>query len=178
MTGVQTCALPIWLKAGSLFSVREGEEELEAAVSCLDDALREKGVRVRLLRRSSRGLTLVYLYREGKLGRILEDREVQRFLAGYGYRNFQVEDCLKRLEQRLGQEDFPHDVGVFLDYPLPDIKAFIENRGLNCPCSGYWKAYTNVPAAEKKFRTFKRCTALYCRLVEQGRELPALTRNS
>lgn len=173
---VRNCAPTLaGLKAGSLFSVQGEQEELEQAVKRLDAALAVKGVRAVLLRRSCRGVSLVYLYRERKLGDILADGEVQRFLAEYGYTDFALDSCLKRLGERLELEDFPHDVGVFLDYPLADIRAFIAKHGLDCPCSGCWKAYTNVQEAQRKFAAFKRCTALYCRWVDAGADLTRLT---
>ena len=27
------------------------------------------------------------------------------------------------------REDFPHEIGLLLGYPLADVKAFIENEG-------------------------------------------------
>lgn len=164
------------LKAGSLFSVQGDAEELRQAVEQLDQQLSSKGVRAVLLRRKCRDLSLVYLYRERKLGAILADAEVQRFLKEYGYTDFALQPCLERLGERLAlDDDFPHDVGVFLDYPLADIQAFIANRGMHCPCSGCWKAYTNVQEAQRKFAAFKRCTSIYCRWVNAGADITRLT---
>lgn len=163
------------LKAGSVFSVWGTEAELRQAVAQLDRQLAVKGVRARLLRRNVKGFSLVYLYRERRLHEILSDKRTQRFLQKYGYTKFTIESCLALLEQRLVSEEFPHDIGVFLDYPLADVQAFIVNQGRNCPCTGCWKAYTNVPEAQRKFQQFKRCTDLYCRWISIGADITRLT---
>ena len=177
LTIAQQCAPTLaGLKAGSLFSVHDEKNTVERAVKELDAALSKKGVRAVLLHRNCRDVNLVYLYRERDLDAILSDREIQSFLSEYGYTNFSIQPCLDKLSERLNHESFPHDVGVFLDYPLADIREFIANRGMNCPCTGCWKAYTNIHEAQRKFRKFKRCTALYCRWADAGRDLAQLTR--
>lgn len=173
---VQNCAPTLaGLKAGSIFPQKGSKQELCTAVSELDHSLMEKGVRARLLFKKENGPSLVYIYRTRCLEKIIADRGVRRFLAEYGYTDFTVAACLDRLEQRLAQEDFPHEIGVFLDYPLADIQAFIENKGRNCPCTGCWKAYTNIPEAQRKFKQFRHCTALYRNWVSGGADLTRLT---
>lgn len=49
---------------------------------------------------------------------------------------------LTQLSRRLCcSADFPHEIGVFLGYPLGDVVGFIENRGKNFTCCGCWKSY-------------------------------------
>ena len=37
--------------------------------------------------------------------------------------------------------DFPHEIGVFLGYPLEDVVGFIRHRGKCFTCCGCWKSY-------------------------------------
>ena len=177
-TIVQYCAPTLaGLKAGSLFSYHMhmgDQEDLAASIEELNERLADKGVRFVIMKRC-RGIVLVYAYRTNRLQAILSDDEVREFLQEYGYVDFEIDSCLNRLGERLMQEDFPHDIGVFLDYPLADIKAFITNKGCNCPCSGCWKAYTNVREAEKKFKSFKECTEIYCQNLRAGVDISRLT---
>ena len=49
-----------------------------------------------------------------------------------------VDGFLRQLSNRLCLEhDFPHEIGIFLGYPLEDVVGFIENQGKNYTCSGY-----------------------------------------
>ncbi len=173
---VQNCAPTLaGLKAGSIFPQHGTKEELEEAVSRLDHSIRTKGVRAHLLYKKGKGPSLVYLYRERSLNEIIKDIQVRCFLTEYGYTEFTISGCLNHLEDRLSSDDFPHEIGIFLDYPLADIRAFIQNKGKNCPCTGCWKAYTNIPEAQRKFNQFKRCTVFYRRQIGCEADIQRLT---
>lgn len=59
------------------------------------------------------------------------------------------EDHIVRKLRR--SEDFPHEIGLFLGYPLEDVAGFMELGPCSCKCTGCWKVYGNVEAAKKKF---------------------------
>jgi len=118
---------------------------------------------------------MIYLYREAWITRILCQPEIQDFLRRQGYRP--EEGCqamLTRLSRRLClEEDYPHEIGVFLGYPLEDVVGFIRNRGRNYTCCGYWKAYGDPEAAQKRFDQYRRCTAACCEQFRKGTQLIA-----
>ena len=94
----------------------------------------------------------------------------------YGYTSLEPEDALKLLQSKLqAQEEFPHEIGIFLGYPLGDVIGFIKNAGQNCKCVGCWKVYCNECEAIKAFARFKKCTSVYVRLWNQGRSVRQLT---
>ena len=64
--------------------------------------------------------------------------------------------------------DFPHEIGVFLGYPLGDVEGFIANRGRNFTCCGCWKSYGDPDAARRHFAQLNKCTAVYLRLFHSG----------
>ena len=89
-----------------------------------------------------------------------------------------AEEALVHLIERLSElEDggFPHEIGIFLDYPLGDVIGFIENAGRNFKCSGCWKVYCNECEAVKLFAKYKKCRDVYVRLWQQGRSVMQLT---
>ena len=163
------------LKVGNLFSYRyEDSKELHETIRERNASLNKKGVYFVLVKEEN-GMALVYVYRRKQLEKILADPEIQSFLMKYGYFAFDIDSCLKVLSRRLLKHDFPHDIGVFLGYPLDDIKAFIANKGANCQCIGCWKAYTNIHEAEKTFNLFKKCTRIYCERFFEGTDINRLT---
>lgn len=164
------------LKVGSLFSfVSPCWDSLAAETNKLNAELRMKGVSLRVIRADDHR-ALCYLYREGQLARLLDNPDVAAFLRGQGYTSLSVRDALDTLCDRLASHaDFPHEVGLFLGYPLADVVAFIENKGQGCLCCGCWKAYTNACDAQKLFAKFKKCTEVYKRLYLSGRTLHQLT---
>ena len=69
----------------------------------------------------------------------------------------------------------PPEVGVFLDYPMEDVRGYIENEGRCSRCIGCWKVYGDVEAAERRFQSYKRCRDVYSRRLAQGISLVRLT---
>lgn len=104
---------------------------------------------------------VLYLYRKKELESCLASGEVQGFLRAFGYMSHDVEGVLGHLSKRIGlyrdgSMEFPHEIGIFLGYPLPDVKGFIKNRGRNYLMSGYWKVYQNVEETAELFKRFDR----------------------
>ena len=46
--------------------------------------------------------------------------------------------------------------------------SFIENRGWNYTCCGYWKAYGDPEEARRRFEDYRRCTAVYMEHFRRG----------
>ncbi len=102
---------------------------------------------------------ILYLYRENLLMKYLRRTDVKKFLAEYGYNTEKLFVMLVRLSIRAkeffnGDGEFPHEIGAFLEYPIDDIRGFLENNGENCLLSGYWKVYRNVENTKKLFKKF------------------------
>ena len=72
-----------------------------------------------------------------------------------------VEDCIDYLISRLTMEEFPHEIGAFLGYPLSDILGFINHKDDGCLYTGEWKVYSNVEKAKKMFCIYKRCRSTF-----------------
>jgi hypothetical protein len=157
------------LKTGNLFlSDYKNSAVLQRDVAQWNARLGQKGLRFTVLR-ARNGRALIYAYRLSRLKETLSDTQVALFLAEHGYPAGHLEGCLTRLCVKLAEcENFPHEIGVFLGYPLGDIKAFIANAGANCKCAGAWKAYSDEQAAEKTFSKYKKCTQIYCKKHAEG----------
>ena len=88
---------------------------------------------------------------------------------GYG------ELCLILRQHLMQSGTFPHEIGIFLGYPLADVKGFIINHGHNCLCCGDWKVYSDPENAVKTFRRYCKCKQIYRKMWEQGKDLRQLT---
>ena len=118
---------------------------------------------------------LLYLYRPRDLERDLQDQLAAEILRHAGYVCGSSEQCLMKLIERLrAYDEFPHEIGVFLGYPLEDVVGFIRNRGRNYTCCGYWKAYGDPEAAQKRFDQYRRCTAACCEQFRKGTAITQL----
>ena len=137
--------------------------------------LEGKGVSIEILRWSEK-CALIYVYRENMVYRDLKKPETVKFLKEYGYENLDMQSALSKLKERLtSQKVFPHEIGVFLGYPLEDVIAFIKNNGKNSKCTGCWKVYCNQQQAQEKFALFKRCRKVYVDLWQKGISVQQLT---
>lgn len=163
------------LKTGSLFSfLSPVTRELCAEIHAVNQLLIPKGLKLCLLK-SLPGRALCYLYRESHLSAALRDEENAAFLRACGYEHLDARGALATLKQRLEVTDsFPHEIGLFLGYPLGDVLGFIEHKGKNCLCCGLWKSYTDPSTAQQCFARCAKCTAVYRRLYESGRPLSRL----
>lgn len=116
------------------------------------------------------------LYRGKRLQSRLLSKEIQKFLKDYGYHSYQLEDALERLTCRMGRykegkAGFPHEMGIFLGYPLEDVKGFICHRGQNYLYSGYWKVYGDVEAAKQIFRQYREEKDRMMLEVQKGKRI-------
>lgn len=119
---------------------------------------------------------LLYLYRPNALAHILQDPDNRAYLYDAGY-DPQASDrqMLAHLARRLCfQQAFPHEIGIFLGYPLEDVKGFVQNKGKNFTCCGYWKVYGDPDAAKRRFARYRTCTAIYKRRYASGTPITQL----
>lgn len=164
------------LKPASLFLYRfSSEEELYESVAVWDAKFQKKGIRITILRENT-DTALIYVYRPEAMIRELSRPEINVFLLNIGYPSGTVDQLLAELRIRLqASTEFPHEIGVFLGYPLQDVLGFIKNHGSNCKGMGDWKVYGDLGEAQKTFAKFKKCREIYADLWHQGRTIWQLT---
>ena len=157
------------LKMANLFRfVCVPDQKLEEVLNGWNEKFSKKGLGFAYFRRTENA-ALIYVYRRSELEKTLEKRSVRHFLQRYGYERFSVECALETLAERLEQSvEFPHEIGIFLGYPLGDVIGFIENGGKNCKCIGSWKVYCNEHEARRNFQRFNKCKSVYSRLWKEG----------
>ena len=164
------------IKTGSIFTCPyDSRDGLLDAVRQLNGRLGSKGLRLLPLRFSEKK-ALLYLYRPKKLSADLSDTNASALLERHGYCTGSCEKCVVQLVRRLReQDDFPHEIGLFLGYPPEDVHGFIENNACGCKCAGCWKVYGDEAAAKKKFAQYKKCTEVYRDLWAKGKSIERLT---
>ena len=126
----------------------------------LYEILEGTGIKFKILTRNH-GKCLVLLYRRESFSRYLKRTDVREFLGSYGYEDVEQEKMLERLSKRVcqysdGEICFPHEIGAFLDYPIDDVKCFIEKDGKDSLFSGYWKVYNNPGRAKMIFWAYDK----------------------
>jgi hypothetical protein len=154
------------LKTGNLFSVSLSNSQELVALSNRKKELSQKGVFIHILS-VKKERALVYVYRKDMLEADLKKEGVREFLGTCGYQEFSLDQCIARVKKRLRYADtFPHEIGLFLGYPLKDVPGFIEHGGQNYKCIGDWKVYCDKQNAIKRFMKFQRCKETYTKLFD------------
>lgn len=150
--GFQCAPVIKGIKASNLVVVQKGCWQHLTAL------LRQNGVEILLLCQLEQRDALL-LFRKELLEARVKDKAVQTFLVNYGYDDFSLSAVLKNLKGRyqsylFKKADFPHEMGIFLGYPMWDVQGFIENEGRHCLHSGYWKVYANPDWARRLFNVY------------------------
>lgn len=123
---------------------------------------------------------LLLVFRPQILAEQLADRRAFALLRQAGYpvlanRPLDLAALLSHLKKRLSQsEGFPHEIGLFLGYPLEDVIGFCRHKGEGCKLCGYWKVYGDVESARKSFALFDRCRELLFSHLLSGAPLQEL----
>ena len=144
---------------------------------------REQEDKVRFVLRHSGllGYRLVYdrkrviflVFNKEMLMSYLSSKDVRAFLSEFGYRTDAFGYSLRNFQERYDsfvhdRKEFPHEIGVFLGYPLWDVKGFIENGGDGFVISGYWKVYDNAAETQKLFEKFDYVKDEMVRMISKG----------
>lgn len=162
------------LKTANLFTCAYATKaDMQADIRTLNRRLCSKGLRVMPLQYRN-GRALIYIYRPALLQKDFDRRECRALLQSEGYCTGSCGKCLAQLRERLQhQEDFPHEIGLFLGYPPEDVRGFIEHRA-GCKLVGAWKVYGDAAKAARIFEQYKKCTATYLRKFAQGSSVECL----
>lgn len=111
---------------------------------------------------------LVLVYRRELLARALGRVKACDILAEYGYPLHDVDACLDCLRRKF-LSGFPHEIGLFLDYPPDDVRGFIEGRNAEkSSCPGYWKVYGNHDEAKRIFNEYRKAECDAARAMMSG----------
>lgn len=107
-----------------------------------------------LLRKGENSI-VVLIYNRQVLSTYLNKRDNLMFLEKIGYNtNCSLEQALNKLQERYNIYNCPHELGVFLGYPLDDVIDFMECSNKKCIMCGYWKVYNNQERATETFKLY------------------------
>lgn len=120
------------------------------------------------------GRLLFYVFRYDALKKVLFEEKNKIFLRDRGYEYGSVCGAVVRLREKMSEQAaFPHEIGIFLGYPLEDVCGFIGNAKGSC-LAGYWKVYGEPEKKAKLFTRYKKCSECICGKLMQGRPLTSI----
>ena len=162
------------IKTANMFSYRFASKGILARdIHSVNMKLNPKGIFAVILCAGNNHAQIL-VYRLSRLAADLAQDGTQAFLGTYGYQAISVNGCISRLKERFLSNEFPHEIGLFLGYPLHDVIGFIKNGGKNSKCTGYWKVYHDENEAEKMFAMYQDCKKAYVHYLSQGKPIEHL----
>lgn len=163
---VKTAAVRRGVKPGELLRVRHCYETRNA-----------EGLRICLYRRDiygilgleyvelkvEKGSSLVLFLNRAALEATLAEPRNARWLAKLGYPGGGNADAmLEELKARSRREGMPHEVGIFIGYPLKDVAGFMSRIPATPLHNSPWKVYGNARESVEKM-------ALYAQAEKEAR---------
>lgn len=123
------------------------------------------------------GRFLIFVFDWNLLEKVVSKSENEPYLLSKGYRLEKgFSGVLGELLHRLAfAADFPHEVGLFLGYPLCDVVGFERNRSA-FKLSALWKVYGDLDEAERKIKLYKSCSDVCMKMLLSGLSVPAAAR--
>ncbi|MBV7275264.1 DUF3793 family protein [Clostridiaceae bacterium UIB06] len=119
------------------------------------------------------GSKTLFIYDEKIISEIIHQEENIRFLEKLGYnRSLSIEKMLEILGEKY-KYFCPHEMGIFLGFPVKDVICFMEYPYRKCLLSGYWKVYNDIDFAMKKFVEYDTSKNMVINSILDG-ELPSL----
>ncbi|UTC62691.1 DUF3793 family protein [Treponema sp. OMZ 787] len=167
------------LKPSNLISI--SAEDFKQFFLLDKDLLESKGFYLRVLCACEKGVQIL-LYKKKALEELIRDERVQAALLMFGYEpGMSLEDMLNLLALKMhsSQADrhckrcctFPHEIGLFLGYPVYDVLEYYRRRGEGCIFSGYWKVYADAEKAAETFDQYNECKKHFALQIESGLRL-------
>ena len=118
------------------------------------DYLKELKLNYIELRETNNSLVIL-IYDKELLSKYIYKQDNINFLRSIGY---DIEVCvdkyLKTLSERYKKYKCPHELGIFLGYPLNDVIDFINFSNKKCLACGYWKVYNSYSKSKVIFNLF------------------------
>nr|WP_293388602.1 DUF3793 family protein [Phascolarctobacterium sp.] len=154
------------IKPANLLSLMPDDgEEIDALLVQYNAQFAEQGIVFRRLCACTKRV-LVLVYNEEQLAQALSNPGYQAYLIAAGYEaGASAEAYLHRLEQRLNtQKTFPHEIGVFLGYPLEVCST--RERTASTAAIGRFMAM--CPRHAASLRPMSIFVILYCKSWRQA----------
>lgn len=178
---VYHCGLTLHgVKVASMFAIdKEAVKKESIEINLLRGMLRKGGIEIAVLKSCEHKL-LFLVYHRKTLAKTLSVKGVKAFLTQYGYHQQQtLEEKVNLLKAHVQSSgSFPHEIGIFLGYPLEDVIGFIEHKGKKSKWAGYWKVYGNVEEAKGLFQQFTADKTQLCKRWEKGASIAQILRTA
>ena len=109
----------------------------------------------------------VLFINEKSMEKVLVNKRCINFLKFVGYSSdYELNDYMDELVFRLQSEEFPHEIGVFLGYPLKDVLGFMGYGKNELVEVKNWRVYGDKEISYEVYNNFMRDKAIMKEMIE------------
>lgn len=159
------------IKPSNIMSFKsEDYKRISEDLHNIEKSLIHRGIYFEVLFESQSHI-LIMVYQKKALEKCLKCEIGKSILSQQGYPDCEnVYDYLFYLKKRILESngEFPHEIGVFLGYPIEDVLGFIQHKGKSFKLNGYWKVYGDEKKASSMFQKYNECRSRLCNQIALG----------
>lgn len=139
-------------------------KDWEESYSCLSQHKELKLKQIRFIRNNKQ----IFFYHISALKKTLEQPMHLRFLREFGYpENYSLEGYVDHLWDRFTGKSFPHEIGIFLGYPLKDVMGFMGHPTLKLNKTKAWKVYGDAKLSDLRYQNFRQARGEVSRIIQR-----------
>lgn len=97
---------------------------------------------------------IVLAYSPYALEELLIETKKRKLLEQLGYPLHSIYALLGYLRKRYTICHCPAELGIFLGFPVEDVRDYMGGSHKKCLLCGYWQVYNNVEEAKRIFKTY------------------------
>lgn len=116
--------------------------------------------------------SLILFFHRETMAMTLSDTKNLSLLSTLGYPvGPDIDDLLAFLRERFAVEKIPHEVGVFIGYPLKDVKGFMEKLPRTPVHRGDWTVFGDAAESLEKMSLYRKAEAFAGKILDACEDL-------
>lgn len=109
----------------------------------------------------------MFIYNKKALDATLNEKRVVNFLTLYGYPNsYNLDNYLAVLLEKF-KEEIPHEIGIFLGYPIKDVMGFMGHKSLKLTKTRGWQVYGDPKISDYKYEKIMKIRKIHEELYRE-----------
>lgn len=127
------------------------------------------------------------VYRKDLLAQFCFESQTAAMLQSFGYEPQAGLDAVilhlkarmavfAKTQRKRSNKAFPHEIGLFLGYPISDVMQYIRMSGRQCLLCGYWKVYSKPEQALQIFNRYTECREHFALQIKRGMSIFEIVR--
>lgn len=115
------------------------------------------------------GCKKILFYNNKLLDSTLSDLRNLVFLKKLGYgEKYSLDNYLGHLIKKMEKDSIPHEIGVFLGYPLKDVIGFMGHPSLKLTKINGWNVYGDSRLSDEKYVKFNNAKQQIRKMLEKN----------